>query len=286
MEAGANPEKNLGQEPDADLGADGFYEYQKRQRKKIAAIAFLTVLAIFICVFMVMQMRDILAIPFPGGIKLSDLEERAKQAAKMEVVKPIEEEDVSVLKQRDTDEDGLTDFEELYIYKTSPYLADTDSDGATDIDEIKNQEDPTCPQGQNCFRTSELYAEVQTQKEQELKLTAEQLRALLSATGKFTPDQIKMFSDAELLDFYEQMLKSDPELAKKMGVEGLSKTETTQTQKTPAEIMAEIDNTPPEKIREILRGQGIDEATLNQVDDKTLKELYRKAYDEANKKLQ
>jgi len=57
---------------------------------------------------------------------------------------------VDALKYRDTDNDGLSDFEELYVYKSSPYLTDTDSDGISDKDEILRGEDPTCPHGKYC----------------------------------------------------------------------------------------------------------------------------------------
>jgi hypothetical protein len=36
------------------------------------------------------------------------------------------------LQTKDTDNDSLTDFEELYVHNTSPYLADSDSDTVTD----------------------------------------------------------------------------------------------------------------------------------------------------------
>ena len=43
---------------------------------------------------------------------------------------------------KDTDGDGLSDFEEIYFYKTNPYDQDTDSDGYFDNLEIKNGYDP------------------------------------------------------------------------------------------------------------------------------------------------
>ena len=58
--------------------------------------------------------------------------------------------DILALQQRDSDGDGLSDYEETYIYHTSPYLADTDSDGISDADEIKQGKNPICPEGQNC----------------------------------------------------------------------------------------------------------------------------------------
>jgi hypothetical protein len=51
---------------------------------------------------------------------------------------------------RDTDHDGLNDFDELYIYSTSIYLADSDSDGLTDKQEVDSGKNPLCPEGQQC----------------------------------------------------------------------------------------------------------------------------------------
>jgi hypothetical protein len=53
-------------------------------------------------------------------------------------------------RRKDTDRDGLNDYAELNIYKTSPYLADTDSDGIPDAIEIAQGTDPNCPSGQTC----------------------------------------------------------------------------------------------------------------------------------------
>lgn len=54
------------------------------------------------------------------------------------------------LRYRDTDGDGLNDFDELYVYGTSPYLEDTDSDGISDYDEVMSGKNPLCPEGQDC----------------------------------------------------------------------------------------------------------------------------------------
>lgn len=58
------------------------------------------------------------------------------------------------LKTRDTDADGLNDYDELYVYKTSPYLADSDSDGFSDATELASGNDPNCPQGKTCGTSS------------------------------------------------------------------------------------------------------------------------------------
>jgi len=56
----------------------------------------------------------------------------------------------AALKFKDTDADELTDYDELYIYHTSPYLSDTDSDGIADGVEVKKGTDPNCPEGKQC----------------------------------------------------------------------------------------------------------------------------------------
>jgi hypothetical protein len=53
-------------------------------------------------------------------------------------------------KTKDTDGDGLVDYDELYVYKTSPYIQDSDSDGFTDKEEVFSNNDPNCPVGESC----------------------------------------------------------------------------------------------------------------------------------------
>jgi hypothetical protein len=52
--------------------------------------------------------------------------------------------------QSDTDGDTLTDYDELYVFNTSPYLSDTDGDGNSDYDELQAGTDPTCAVGIEC----------------------------------------------------------------------------------------------------------------------------------------
>ncbi|HNU95875.1 MAG TPA: hypothetical protein PKH95_00510 [Candidatus Magasanikbacteria bacterium] len=56
---------------------------------------------------------------------------------------------------RDTDKDGINDFDEIYIYGTSAYLEDTDSDGISDKDEIAQGKNPLCAEGGSCEKQQE-----------------------------------------------------------------------------------------------------------------------------------
>ncbi len=62
------------------------------------------------------------------------------------------------LKSQDTDGDGLSDWDEINVYHTSPYLADSDSDGIPDGVEVANGTDPNCPQGKDCANLAPIEA--------------------------------------------------------------------------------------------------------------------------------
>lgn len=52
----------------------------------------------------------------------------------------LESLDEETLRTLDTDEDGLNDYEEMYVHETDPLSADTDGDGLTDGDEVNEYE--------------------------------------------------------------------------------------------------------------------------------------------------
>lgn len=51
---------------------------------------------------------------------------------------------------KDTDKDGLSDYQETNNYNTSPYIPDSDSDGFSDGEEVAKGTDPSCPSGKTC----------------------------------------------------------------------------------------------------------------------------------------
>ena len=74
----------------------------------------------------------------------------------------------------DTDSDGLSDYEELYVYNTDPLVSDSDNDGLEDGAEIKLELDPTNPETfgtpdaeytvkQTILADSEVFEEINTE---------------------------------------------------------------------------------------------------------------------------
>lgn len=139
--------------------------------------------------------------------------------------------DLLELQSKDTDKDGLSDYDELYIYKTSPYLPDTDSDGYLDKQEIDGGYDPLCPKGADCRGTSVVSTGQSTStEEQEVipppetgtgteieplpqevidelsKLTPAQVRELLLSSGQMTEEQLNEIDDETLMGIYQEVL--------------------------------------------------------------------------------
>lgn len=82
----------------------------------------------------------------PFTVSATDLEKSQQTTASIDVNAALTE----AQKRRDTDGDGLSDYDEIHTYETSPYLADTDGDGIADNIEIATGQNPLCAKGQAC----------------------------------------------------------------------------------------------------------------------------------------
>jgi len=134
----------------------------------------------------------------------------------------VEQERLDELKTKDTDGDGITDFDESYVFKTSPYLDDSDSDGISDKTELENGQDPNCPEGKDCgpliegvapltpdpFTTPVLEIDaVETEIiDAMLDPTPEQIRQLLIEAG-VSPEELAQFDDETLRILYQESLQ-------------------------------------------------------------------------------
>ncbi|MBI2098939.1 hypothetical protein HYT45_00810 [Candidatus Uhrbacteria bacterium] len=161
----------------------------------------------------------VLAFPFFNRrIKQPFVKDKSKKYLTLE---EREKQKLAELKTQDTDNDGLDDYDELYIYRTSPYLDDTDSDGIKDLEEAQNGGDPNCPKGRDCGGlTSSDSAPPGTNTtvapppadalgalEHLQNLSAADIRKLLSDSG-VPQDVLKSVDDETLRGIYDDALKT------------------------------------------------------------------------------
>ena len=116
---------------DAEQGGNSLSKEQK------IGVILLSVFSVFAIGLGILQIRNTMYAPFALNKQIPNL---------------VRDDIVSneALMYRDTDKDGLNDFDELYVYATSAYLADTDSDGISDKAEVDKGTNPICAEGQSC----------------------------------------------------------------------------------------------------------------------------------------
>ncbi len=185
------------------------------------------------------------------------------------------------LKTKDTDGDGISDYDELYLTHTSPYLKDSDGDGIPDNAEIKNGADPNCPTGKVC----EGFRLLTTAVDANGNLTPEFLRRSLASAG-VAQATLDATDDATLLRIYQQVIKAQPatntnSAANTNGGPAASNTNipsivNSNSTVTPA-ALTQIQQLTPAAIRQLLIQNGIDPASLNGIDDATLKQIFQEA---------
>lgn len=126
------------------------------------------------------------------------------------------------LRVKDTDNDGLNDWEELNVHKTSPYIPDTDSDNINDGDEIRLNKDPLCAEGTNCLveesvSTSTMSTSLNDNQlleqntlpnvENEIdsikNISSQELRQVLLDNG-YAPDQLNQLTDEQLSEIWRE----------------------------------------------------------------------------------
>ncbi len=186
--------------------------FSKLPRSKKTALIFLSVTAVGILVVWFWQFNSRINNPFIVKPNEQDLA----------VVNKVDE--VAASKIKDTDHDGLTDFDETNVYHTSPYLEDTDGDGFLDGVEVKAGKNPLCPEGADCNQNIQVATSTSPTNiasstpgdnvNQALLIQALSgagdaagLRQILLQSGadKTTLDKV---SDADLMLSYQEVLKA------------------------------------------------------------------------------
>ncbi len=155
--------------------------------------------------------QDKLVSPFKASVITSD--------KVLNEILPTADQGALASKTKDTDGDGLSDYDEVAIYNTSPYLADTDGDGIPDGVEVKNGTDPNCPQGQVCnglrlvtpdTKISDLFPQFSTSNVTLKDKTVQEFRQILLAQG-FDKAKLDQISDNTLLIILQESLKAQDE---------------------------------------------------------------------------
>ncbi|MBU4304568.1 MAG: hypothetical protein KJ893_02930 [Candidatus Omnitrophica bacterium] len=234
--------------------------------KKTAGFIGLVVISVGILSLGIWRLKNTIQAPFALYKKTGEGESASTPQEK-------ELSELVALQSKDTDLDGLSDFDELYIYGTSPYIEDTDSDGYTDKEEVDSNNDPVCPTGQDCYGEAAETAGAETAiPAGTVSLpqgfsSIEQLRQVLETAGipKETLDQI---DDDSLIELYNQTIQET-------GTNPFVQTQDSASPEIDSETADYLNQLSPDEIRELLIQGGADPAMLEQVDDEMLMEMVK-----------
>ncbi len=239
--------------------------------------AFLFVFAVLFLIISFFQIRANLYRPYALSNAVPDI-----------LIKEKFSDPVEALHFRDTDRDGLTDFEEIYIYGTSAYLSDTDGDGIGDKEEIAQGKNPVCAEGTACDKQEKDYSPVQNLENwiknpesqgspfdiSVILNDPEQIRLLLTSSG-VDSSLLAGFTDAEMLQLGQEIFSSeDFQTAMNIQMSNISKNPATTTP-TKEELFAN-----PNLLREMILETGyVDKASLDKLTDEEVKKAAEQMFD-------
>ncbi len=188
---------------------------------------------------------------------------------------------IDALKNKDTDGDGLSDYDELYVYHTSPYIKDTDSDGIDDGTEVKNGTDPLCPQGKNCGAPAPVnYPAGDGAANQPIigsgsafdmnsavsgSLSAAEIRKMLLDQG-LDSATLNAFTDDQLLQMYKDSANSMSNPSANANVNANANAGASAGSSDQASAAAQV--------RALLKSQGVTDDILNGFSDSELIQMY------------
>jgi hypothetical protein len=185
-----------------------------------------------------------------------------------------------ILAVKDTDQDGLTDEQEIFTYYTSIYLADSDSDGYNDKGEVDAGSDPinaeSTPLNKNVATK-----QATTIPEQNNELSTQEIRALLVKMGvpQTTIDQV---DDETLRKIYQETIQETGVDPNNFSLDDLGQVNVNQVKETSgASTGQDISNLDIAQIRQLLLSAGANADVLSTIDDETLKQAFIEAMTKA-----
>lgn len=181
------------------------------------------------------------------------------------------EKELAQLQQKDTDQDTISDFDELYAHNSSPYLKDSDSDGLDDPAEVKAGSDPNCPLGRVCG-SFESQNEPETQESEigfENTLSPSAFETLLNE-GKVGPDQMR-----ELL----KNAGAPQNIVDDLSDEAVNTLLKSSSAGEEPDLQA-LRNLTASDIRVLLKGTGGDAKAIDAMDDQTIVKIFQQGIDQ------
>lgn len=237
---------------------------------------FLLIFAVLFLILSFFQIRNNLYRPYA----LSD-------AVPSTLIKEKFNDPTEALHYRDTDRDGLNDFEEIYIYDTSAYLEDTDSDGIKDKEEILQGKNPICAEGSSC---SQEIGETKTEQILESWIKdsqsegyilnpadyfndPEQIKKILISSG-ISEDLLVGVTDEELKQIGQEVFNSI-EFKNALNTQLSEASQGVSTTLSKAELFAN-----PTLLREALKNTGyIEKSALDKLSDEEVKKVAEQMFD-------
>lgn len=235
-------------------------DQQQSAKQPKFIVGILVILSVFIIISGVWQLGNYLKSPF-----IIDFDSyQADLKAQLSKIKSSGQSTIA-----DSDHDGLTDYDEVNLYYTSPYLEDSDSDGLIDYQEIKGGTNPNCPKGEQCEYV--VSAEENNNLNQQLY---DEFFASLSGVGEgptqvalirqaliesgISEEDLAQIDDATLIDLYNQTVPAEQQInASNAGATG----DYTKQQ---------LEGFTPAQAREFLISQGVSAEELDQLTDEQI----------------
>ncbi|MDD3284155.1 MAG: hypothetical protein PHZ07_01010 [Patescibacteria group bacterium] len=186
---------------------------------------------------------------------------------------------------KDSDGDGVSDYEEEYVYGTSPYLVDTDSDGISDYDEIINMvssgaecTDDSCKIG----NTADIANIINDSSGTTQTFTIEDIKKALVQSG-YSQSMIDQLSESDLNKIHAEVVKAANNPNYNFEDSGLAPDTSESDLEIPdisEDDFQKLQNLSPDEIRNMMIEGGADADNLNQISNEDLKRIYLEALNE------